>query len=346
VTGISHGLIPNIGADISKAAAAAVLDAIKSAVLDAANWLVGHVIDLGLKSTAPDLSGYWFRKELALMESELLLVVLPLVVAATIGPVLRQDLGRLFRIWGVGFPVAVLAGLGGVQFVGIALNATDGLCALFLGAQSHAIAVQFSDAMGSAMVAQAPTFVQIIVGVLAITGSVLVWLELMVRSAAVYIATFFMPLALASYVWPSTARIAKRSIEILVAVVLSKLVIVASLSLGLAALGSGSGVDAMVSGAGILLLAGFAPFTLFRMAPIIEASAVAHLEGLSRRPFRAAGAAATAAAAAPAHPVARLITSSMSASAADPSPPVPVAPQPIPEHPADWPFARSGAGGD
>ena len=34
----------------------------------------------------------------------------------------------------------------------------------------------------------------------------MVWLELVVRAAAIYVAVFFMPLALAGYVWPATRR--------------------------------------------------------------------------------------------------------------------------------------------
>lgn len=40
-----------------------------------------------------------------------------------------------------------------------------------------------------------------------------------------------------------------------------------------------------MAGVAVLLLAGFAPFALLRMVPVVEAAAMAHLEGLSRRPF-------------------------------------------------------------
>jgi len=232
--------------------------------------------------------------------------------------------------------------LAGSQFAGLALGATDALCKIFLGGHSRTIAVQFSDAMGSNAVSSAPVFVQVMIGGVTILGTVMIWLELMVRSAAVYVATFFMPLALAGYVWPATTRMARRVVEILAALILSKFVIVASLSLGLAALSSDTGVDAAVSGAGILLLAGFAPFTLLKLVPVVEASAIAHLEGMSRRPFQAATQAVTFAAGARTHPVTQLLMSRSSGSnggntvTADP-----VLPQPVPEHRADWPLAGS-----
>ena len=121
-----------------------------------------------------------------------------------------------------------------------------------------------------------------------------------------------MPLALACYVWPATAAIAKRTVELLAALILSKFVIVATLTLGVAALHGGPSPDNAVIGAAILLIAGFAPFCLLRLAPIVEAGAIAHLEGMSRRPLRAAGRAATTVAAGPAHPVVGLVLSSKS----------------------------------
>lgn len=293
---------------VAKQAASSVLDAIGSGLSQAAAWVVGHVMDLIQSTTSPDLGAGWFSSEIGLMEQVAVTVILPVLMVATIGPVLRQDGRRLFRIWGVGLPLGIFAGLAGSQLAGLGLAATDALCGLVVGSHSQALGRQFSEAMTSNAIIGAPLFVQIILAVLTLSGAVLVWLELMVRSAGVYVATFFMPLALITYIWPATAGIAKRAIEILVSLILSKFVIVASITLGVAAL-SGGGVDAAVSGAAILLIAAFAPFSLFRLAPVVEASAIAHLEGMSRRPGRAAARTATAAAAAPVHPVTQLVMS-------------------------------------
>jgi hypothetical protein len=171
----------------------------------------------------------------------------------------------------------------------------------------------------------------------------------MVRSAGVYVATFFMPLALIGYIWPATAGVARRAIEVLVSLILSKFVILASVSLGLAAL-TGGGIDATVSGAAVLLIAAFAPFALLRLAPVVEASAIAHLEGMARRPARAAARTATAAAAAPLHPVTQAVMSVAAGrrSGADGDGgglgPRAVTSQPIPWHPPDFPGPDPGTG--
>jgi hypothetical protein len=325
-----------VATGVAKAAAGDILAAVSSALSDAATWLVGHVIDLVNTTTKVNLDGSWFTGEVAAMRNVVLLVVLPVLMAGSIGAILRQDPRRLLRVWGVGLPVSVLAGLAGVQFADLALGATDRMCEVIIGGSTQQFAKQFSTVMISGPVSKAPLFVQMILSILLIAGTVLVWLELVVRAAAVYVAMFFMPLALVGYIWPATAGMAKRGIEILVALILSKFVIVATLTLGLAALAPGSPADAAIAGAAILLIAGFAPFCLLRLAPIVETAAIGHLEGLSRRPLRAASHAATAVAAAPTHPVAKLLLAGGGGSST-PLSPAAVVSQAIPQRRPDYP---------
>lgn len=302
------GLGQSVADGVANAAGSAVIDAVGGAMSNAADWLVGHVMDLINRTTAPNFGQPWFRDEAQAMTTVVTVVLLPILMVASIGPVLRQDGRRLLRVWGVGLPVAVLAGMAASQLAGTALSVTDSLCSVFLGPHSRALAGNFTKAMVGGLASGPPIFVEILLSMLTVIGTVLVWLELMVRDAAVYVATFFMPLVLLAFIWPATAHMAKRGVEILVSLILSKFVIVASLSLGLAAFG-GSGADATLAGAGILLLAGFAPFALMRLAPVVEAAAIGHLEGMSHRPGRATGRAVTAAAAAPTHPVTQMIMS-------------------------------------
>ena len=71
--------------------------------------------------------------------------------------------------------------------------------------------------------------------VLAIGGFVL-WLEMIIRDAAIYICVFFLPLTFVAMIWPATSRWARRLVELLIAIILSKFVIVAILSLATAAI--------------------------------------------------------------------------------------------------------------
>ena len=108
-------------------------------------------------------------------------------------------------------------------------------------------------------------------------GAVVVWIELLVRQAAVYVAVLFLPISIAGIVWPATAHWFKRLVHILVAVVLSKFVIAAILSLaasGLAATGDEGGFGAVLSGGALLTLAAISPLALLRLVPVVEAGVV------------------------------------------------------------------------
>lgn len=345
--GIGSGVVSHVAGTMSDAAASAVLGVVGAAMTSAADWLVGHVMGLIHHTHRHKFLLGWFRAEAGAMEVVVTMVLLPVLMVASIGPALRQDLRRLLRVWGLGLPVAVLAGMAASQLAGLALSATDEMCSGFLGLHGRHLAAQFSQAMANGAVSTAPVFVQMLLASVMVVGAVLVWLEMMVRSAAVYVAVFFMPLVLVGYIWPSTAGMARRGVEILVSLILSKFVIVATLSLGLSALGA-QGADSAIAGGGLMLLAGFAPFTVMRLAPVVEAAAIGHLEGVSRRPARAAARVVSSAAASPSHPVSQLLLAGLSGrpgSGGSATPPSQVTAQALVPRAADYPLPGEGANG-
>jgi hypothetical protein len=95
-------------------------------------------------------------------------------------------------------------------------------------------------------------------------------------------------LALATLVWPAVSQWCRRLVETLGALILSKFVIVATLSLAAGAVSSGTagtgphgaGFSAVLAGGALLVMATFVPFAILRMIPAVEAGAVSHLEGL------------------------------------------------------------------
>lgn len=311
--------------ELSHQAASAVISSLTEAVAQAASWMLIKVSDLVESSTSIDLSARWLDP-LASQSGRLALEILPpILMAATIGAVVRQDLSRLWRVWGVGLPVALLVGAMAPQLTAMLLAVTDQMTSAMAAGSAtrldHSTAKLILGALGSGD----PPLVELAVGALVMAGALLVWSELVLRAAAVYLAVLLMPLSLACYVWPATAAWARRGVETVVALALSKLVIVSALSLGLAALG-GTGSNVVVAGA-VLLVAGFAPFAAFRLAPFVEASLIGHLEGLSRRAWRAAGSAGSFVASGGASsPATRLLWSISQPSPSESSAPRPVRP--------------------
>jgi hypothetical protein len=122
-----------------------------------------------------------------------------------------------------------------------------------------------------------PLFAVFLGALVAAAGAFCVWLELLVRSGAIYVALLFLPFTFVAMIWPATARWCRRLIEIVVAVILSKFVIVAIMALAAAGLGQSRGGEAfqgVLAGAALMVLAAFSPFVLLRLIPFAESAAV------------------------------------------------------------------------
>lgn len=313
-----------------------MLGAVGSALSGAADWMVTNVVSFIARTTQPGFASSWVSGPATRMETVAALVALPVLMVATVGAVLRQDGRRLARVWGVGLPVAVLAGMAAPALAQTGLLVTEELCRVVAGPNYELVAHPLAGVLVDKVLARLPVFVTILVSAITMAGALLIWLELSLRMAAIYVTVLFMPVALVTFIWPATAGMAKRAVELLGALILSKFVIVACLVIGLAAM-KGTAAGGVVAGAGIVLMAAFAPFALLRLAPVVEAAAIAHLEGLSRRPLQAAGAAATTVAAAGSHPVAQLLLSSNGGGGGGTSAAETVRPRGVPEHAADFP---------
>src|SRR5512144_579736 len=107
-------------------------------------------------------------------------------------------------------------------------------------------------ASGNAAAVGVPLFVAFIAGFFAAMSALAVWVELLMRSAAIYVCVLFFPLVVTARIWPRLEKWATRLLEGLVAIVLSKFVIVAVLSLAAAAIAHGGvseGFDGVLAGA-------------------------------------------------------------------------------------------------
>lgn len=314
--GVAGGAAGLAGSAVSQAAGAGldgVLGALGSWVSQGAVWLLGQVGAVLTATTGVDLGASWFLDHYRTMAALCGVVVLPMLVLGIVQSVYRQDLSALLRSALVHLPLALLLTSVAVKLVQIGLSVTDDLSAAVAhgaGLDAAHFMASVSDALTGAPGQPAvPAFVVFLGGIAVVVGTFLVWIELLVRAAAVYVAVLFLPLALAALVWPAISHWCRRLVDTLVALVLAKFVIVSVLSLAAGALGDGSGSGGgggpagpagpggpggaggfagVLGGAALLLLAGLAPWALLRLLPFVEADAAAHLEGLSHRARQAA----------------------------------------------------------
>lgn len=278
--------------DVASSAAAAVqgaaadyaLGGLGSAFVSAA----ASVGDMALKaldvSTTPDLTATWVRDNVRLLVAVTLPILVGLFVAQVIGSVVRREPGGLVRaLVGVG-----KASLGAALALGcaqIALTATDALCHVIAdsaGTTVSGAAARFFE-FGLLATALSPAL-QLLIGAALVVGFVLLWGVLLFRKAALILMVVFAPIAFAGSAWDQTRVWTRRWLEIVAALVFSKLVIVTTFVVGAAAFTSSAGTaepdalsDALV-GALLLAVAVFTPWLTWRFVHWsgMEAAAVMH----------------------------------------------------------------------
>ncbi len=287
--------VGSLGGSIAASGFESVLDGISQWVASGAEWLLGQIGDVLVSTTTIDTGATWFRTHYSQMTALAGVVILPLLLVSTLQAVLRQNPGQLVRAFLVQLPLALLLAVVAIQIVILSLSATDAMSTAIAGGTAGDVASLLSGvSKGLVLSAADPTvasFVLLLVALLVAVAAFVLWLELLIRAAAVYVAVLFLPLALATLVWPAVSHWCRRLVETLAALILSKFVIVATLSLAAGAVSSGTagtgthgaGFSAVLAGGALLVMATFVPFAILRLIPAVEAGAVSHLDGMRSR---------------------------------------------------------------
>ena len=282
---IPLNLVCDAAGSASSAVAAGALSAFAGWVVAGAMWLLQALGSAITSTTTVDLRAPWFLLHLRVMLAVAGIAALPMLALAAVQAIYHQSVAGLVRAVLVHLPLAGLLSAAAAQLVQLALGATDALCTTVTSSTGG----ELHKALGSIGTALSheptplPTFVMTIGALLIVSGAFVLWLELLMRSAAIYVAVLFLPLAFASLVWPAVSHWCRRLVETLTALVLSKFVVVAVLSLAVGAINSGTGFSTVLAGGALLLLAAFTPFTLLRLVPLVEVGAALQLESARQR---------------------------------------------------------------
>lgn len=230
-------------------------------------------------STNPDVGALWFSSSYWRMAAVAALLTVPFLFAAAIQAMLRSDLSLLMRAAfgylpfgllavGVAAPVTALLLAGSDEMSWIVSTASGHAGARFLG-HVGGLSALVSGASGS-------LFVSFFIALFTIVAALTLWLELLIRQAAIYVIVLMLPLFFAAMVWPARRIWAVRAVELLVALILSKFAIVAVLGLGGAALGHTLiPIGSFLAGTTLVLLAAFSPWAMLRLLPLHELAGAA-----------------------------------------------------------------------
>jgi hypothetical protein len=280
--------IPLPHVDIAGSILSALGRVLTGGVQSIAGWAFDGMTNALLATTQVDLGG-WFDapwKAMLAVAATLSIPVLLLGVAAEV--MAGRPAAALRR--GVLIPLAVgPALLASRAVLGLLLAVVNGCCALVvrlgiggpggfgtaLDRMRHVLGVTGPGVPGTG--GAALLFVVLVTAFL----SFVIWIELAVRAALVYLLAAFIPLALAGLFWSATARWTRRLLEVLAAVVLAQLVITVVMVLAAAALGGhadglAGGIDQVAVGLALLFLGTLGlPMTLRLLPHVVEASVAA-----------------------------------------------------------------------
>jgi hypothetical protein len=230
-------------------------------------------------TTTPQLRSTWFSSAYWRMAAVATLLTLPFLFAAAVQALIRSDIAVLARAALGYLPLAILSIAIVAPLTTLLLAASDELCTWVssaAGNESGHFLEQAGIAAGGLTALAVSPFLVFLIGLFTIAAAFALWIELLVREAAVYVIVLMLPLAFAALVWPARRIWAIRAVEILVALILSKFAIVAVLSLGGAAVNASTGhlgVTSIMAGAVLITLAAFSPWAMLRMVPLAELAA-------------------------------------------------------------------------
>jgi hypothetical protein len=290
VGGAVAGAIGDVAGDVITTGATATSGALMGPVVrwvaEGAAWLIAGIGELMDRSTRPALTSGWFTERYAGM-AQLAVLMSALFLLLSVGEaIVAQDVTKLLRSTFLALPYALLLTFAAVALVDVALAVTDWMTAWVMRGSRESISDAFQSL--SSVLSTAPSgpmapFAVFLGSNLIAIVALLLWLELVMREAAIYVAVAFLPLTLVAMVWERTAHWIRRLAEWLLALILAKFTIAVAFALAGSAIGeahtSDGGLSRMLAGCAVLLVAALTPWALLRLIPLAEAAAGRTLTG-------------------------------------------------------------------
>lgn len=235
------------------------------------NWLWGELSS----ATAVHLGGPGFGLDLAIVGTITATVAVGLFVIQVVTSSLRRDPSGLARA-GKGLLVAFIAGGLAIGVTNEALAAVDALSAgvvrLAMGTSLSGMGARLLGT-GALLTVQNPAGM-VLLSIAAIAAVVIVWFALMVRKVLIVVSAVFAPLAFAGSLADITVSWTRKWIEVMVALVFSKLILVMVFVVGWGVLeggvgqagnGLGQSLTQTVSGLLLLGVAGLSPWMALKL---------------------------------------------------------------------------------
>ncbi|NNN21044.1 MAG: hypothetical protein HKL80_03465 [Acidimicrobiales bacterium] len=287
------GLIEGIPiiSSLTSLGASTLLDAISKWIGNAAAFLVEKLGQIMENASQPGIGTSWFSLNYQNMIMIAGLVIVPLIFISVIRSIFMQDFNGMGKMVMIQIPGAFIAGIGSIQIVKTLIEIVDSFSNQLL-AQSGSNFPEMISRINSALISPLSSMPTIASGALAfialgiLSGTLVLFIEMIMRSSAIDIAVLFLPISFAAMVFPYTAHILRRLIETIASLILSKFVVAGVLAMASSEIASNpytSSFSTITVGLACIWLAAFSPFMLFKIVPLVDASVLSGITEVGQR---------------------------------------------------------------
>lgn len=266
----------NTAGDAAGAVVTAPFDWLAQAMGGAAAYMFESVWAVIDSTTYVDVTSGEYTDVYDILFGIAVVVMLGFFMLQLIGGMIRREPAALSRA-ALGLAKSILGSFVALALLATALEATDQLCVGIVNAagtnmdeMGDKVAVLAAGLGGINVAAPgAGAVVTIFLAGLAIVGALIVWISLLVRKALLLIAIVFAPIALAGASWDHTRSWTSRWATFVIAMILSKVVLVVIFLLATSQVAAPidsdlQSVSQPVAGVVLMLIAGFAPYLTYK----------------------------------------------------------------------------------
>lgn len=249
LVGDALGWIAGKAGEVVANTAEGLLNLVSTWILDGAFFVTGLVIEAVFSVTSPQVTSSWFAGSggpYRMMFDVAASLMLGAICLGVLRGVVAGDIGATTRRFTLGVPAVVFVMTTAVIFTQVGVDIVDqlsawvwdqgGANAATLVEELTAIRAAFTATGGGAVVPA----VLVVVAIFLMITAMLVFIVLIIRSALIYLLVALIPLAVLALV-TGHRSIFNKTMEMLVAFVVAKLVIVLALVIGASAFASVSG---------------------------------------------------------------------------------------------------------
>ena len=266
----------NAAGDAAGAVVTAPFDWLAQGMGGAAEWMFTSVWKVIDSTTYVDVTSGEYTKVYNIMFGVGVFVMLGFFMLQVIGGMIRREPAALSRA-ALGLAKSILGSFVALALLATALEITDQLCIGIVNAagtnmneMGDKVAV-LAAGLGTINLAApgAGAILTIFLASLAIIGAMVVWISLLIRKALLLIAIVFAPIALAGSSWDHTRSWVSRWATFVIAMILSKVVLVVIFLLATAQVSAPidadlESVSQPMAGVVLMLMAGFAPYLTYK----------------------------------------------------------------------------------